>query len=383
MMKRLIRTEFPCSDEFAFLYWFELTIISNCAIVRAMKSIYSLFSLGALLVVSALQLACVDVNAPLESGDLPLHVALEKRDVTEVKRLLAAGADPNLKSKDDTFGFSNSALEIALAKGKGEMDCIQALLEAGAKIGAEEVLEAASSRYPQYLRAMLDAGGEVPRIAPNQKGTPIWNKLSGYGPDDEGEDSAACADLLIERGISPHDPVYAHAPLHSAATWGNEDLVRYLLKHGFSANAANENGCTPLMRCHERATITKILLEAGADVNAQDKEGKTPLMQEMMRDDVVQLLLNAGADPNLRNKEGETALLFHLHHPDSIGGGNMDANGHFMTWSGSQQNVPVIKALIEKGADVNKPDAEGERPLQAVSENEKEVRALLIQAGAK
>jgi predicted dehydrogenase len=87
--------------------------------------------------------------------------------------------------------------------------------------------------------------------------------------------------------------------------------------------------------------------------------------------------------PNLRNKEGETALLFHLHHPDSIGGGNMDANGHFMTWIGSQQNVPVIKALIEKGADVNKPDAEGERPLQAVSENEREVRALLINAGAK
>ena len=35
------------------------------------------------------------------------------------------------------------------------------------------------------------------------------------------------------------------------------------------------------------------------------------------------------------------------------------------------------------GVDVNKPDAEGERPLQAVSENEKEVRALLISAGAK
>lgn len=348
-----------------------------------MKSAYSFFSLGALLVASALQVACVDVNAPLESGDLPLHVALENRDVIEVKRLLAAGADPNLMSKKDTFGFSDSALEIALAKGKGEMDSIQALLAAGAKVGREEVMAAVTSRYPQYLRAMLDAGGEVPRIEPNQRETPIWNRLSGYGPDDEGEDTVACAELLTERGISPHDPAYAHTPLHSAARWGNGALVRYLLEHGFSANVANEDARTPLMGCNEHVTIAKMLLEAGADVNAQDKEGRTPLMQEMMREDVVQMLLNAGANPNLRNKNGETALMFHLHNPDSIGGGNMDANGHFMTWCGSQQNVPVIRALIAKGADVNKPDAEGERPLQAVSENEREVRALLINAGAK
>lgn len=345
-----------------------------------MKSIRSTFFLVSLLVLSVLQVSCVDVNAPLESGELPLHAALEKRDVAEVRRLLDAGADPNLKSSGL---LSRTPLEAALVYGKGEMDCIHALLEAGAKIGADEVQQAATSRYPQYLRAVLDAGGVVPRVGPNQRVTPIWNRLSGYGPDDDGEDTVACANLLMERGISPHDPVYAHTPLHSAASVGNEDLVRYLLEHGFSANEVNEDGRTPLMVCNESASIAKMLLDAGADVNAQDKEGRTPLMQEMMREDVVQLLLNAGANPNLRNKKGETALLFHLHHPDSIGGGNMDANGHFMTWIGSQQNVPVIKALIEKGTDVNKPDAEGERPLQAVSETEREVRALLLSAGAK
>ncbi len=339
--------------------------------------------MGSLLAMSAFQVACVDVNAPLESGELPLHVALEKQDAAEVKRLLTAGADPNLPGKESTFGFTHSALEIALEKGKGKMDCIQALLAAGAKVGDKEVLKAASSRYPQYLRAMLDAGGVVPRIEANQRETPIWNQLSGNGPDDEGEDTVACADLLMERGISPHDPVYAHNPLHSAANWGNVDLVRYLLEHGFSANVTDAYGNTPLMRNNERAAVTEMLLKAGADVNARNNEGCTPLMQEMMREDVVRALLNAGANPNLRNKKGETALMFHLHNPDSIGGGHMVENGHFMTWCGSQQNLPVIKALIEKGADVNKPDAEGERPLQAVSENEKEVRALLISAGAK
>lgn len=357
--------------------------IEFCYHPRMRKPIYSTFCLGCLLVISALQVACVDVNAPPESGELPLHVALKKQDTEEVKRLLAAGADPNLTSKDSSMGLSLTPLEVALASGKGEMDCLLALLEAGAKVGEEAVLDAASTRYPQYLRAILDAGGVVPRIEDNQRGTPIWNRLSGYGADSDGKDSVACAEFLMERGISPHNPVYAHHPLHSAAMWGNEDLVRYLLEHGFSANDTDEDGRTPLMGCSEYATIAKMLLEAGADVNAQDKEGRTPLMQMMMREEVVRVLLEAGAKPNMCNNKGETALMFHLLHPDYIGGGHIDENGHYISWSGSQQNIPVIKALIEKGADVNKPNAEGETPLQVVSDGEKEVRALLISAGAK
>ena len=354
--------------------------IEFCYITRVMKSIRSPFFFLSLLVLSVLQVSCVDVNAPLESGELPLHVALEKRDTAEVKRLLAAGADPNLRSQ----GWQKrTSLEAALLNGKGEMDCIQALLEAGAKVGGEEVLKAASSRYPQYLRAMLDACGEVPRIEAGQRKSPIWNQLCGYGPDKDGMDTVACARILMEKGISPHEPVYARNLLHDAARWENEDLVRYLLEQGFSANEADEDGSTPLMGNNKSAAITKMLLDAGADVNAQDKEGNTPLMQNMMSEEVVRALLEAGANPNLRNNKGETALMYHLHHPDSIGGANTDNDGNIIaTWSGSQQNTPVIKALIEKGADVNKPDSEGETPLQAVSEGEKEVRALLISAGA-
>ncbi len=348
-----------------------------------MKSLYSLCFFSCLLVVSALQVACVDVNAPLESGDLPLHVALAKGDSAEVRRLLTAGADPNLPSKKDSFGFSDSALEIALAKGKGDMDCIEALLAAGAKVGREEVMAAVVSRYPQYLRAMLDAAGEAPRVEDSQRGTPIWNKLCELGRDRDGQDSVACATLLAEKGISLRNPVYSRYPLHTAAMWENEDMVRYLLAQGFLANEANETGRTPLMGCNESASIAKMLLAAGAKVNAQDKDGCTPLMQDMMREEVVRVLLNAGADPNLCNNKGETALMFHIYHPDYMGGAFADEPGQFVTWSGSQQNIPVIKALIEKGVDVNKPDAEGVTPLQAVPEGEKEVRALLINAGAR
>ena len=81
-----------------------------------MKSIRSTFFLVSLLVLSVLQVSCVDVNAPLESGELPLHAALEKRDVAEVRRLLDAGADPNLKSS----GLLRNGLHSCFIRGWGE-----------------------------------------------------------------------------------------------------------------------------------------------------------------------------------------------------------------------------------------------------------------------
>ena len=351
--------------------------------MRMGKSLYSIFYTGCLLAEAALQVACVNVNEPLKSGYLPLQEALENRDAAVVKRLLAAGADPNLMNPEKPR-MQQSLMQVAMENGKGEMECVQALLDAGAKIGTEEVMYAAYWRYPQYLRAMLDAGGEVPRVEGTSRQAPIWNELSGYGADKEGKDTVACAKLLMERGYSPHDPAYSRHPLHSAAKKGNEQLVRFLLDQGFSPNEADEYGNTPLMENNESEAIAKILLEAGAKVNAQNRNGCTPLMQTCMQEAVVRVLLKAGALPNLRNKKGETALLFHIHHPDPTGGAFTDKHGHYVTWHGDKQNIPVIKALIEKGADVKKPDTTGETPLQAATNyGSKELLVLLLNAGAK
>lgn len=137
----------------------------------------------------------MDVNAPLESGELPLHVALKKQDTEEVKRLLAAGADPNLMSKDSSMGLSLTPLEVALASGKGEMDCILALLEAGAKVGEEAELDAASTRYPQYLRAITAARPQLHRFTRKRRG----GKNHPAEQNPESEKQAAPATRYPER----------------------------------------------------------------------------------------------------------------------------------------------------------------------------------------
>jgi ankyrin repeat protein len=67
--------------------------------------------------------------------------------------------------------------------------------------------------------------------------------------------------------------------LHSAASAGDAERVRELLKKGADPNAKNEYGNTPL---HEAASrghvdVVRLLLEHGADPNIQNNIGWTPL----------------------------------------------------------------------------------------------------------
>ena len=124
------------------------------------------------------------------------------------------------------------------------------------------------------------------------------------------------ADLLHRNGADPHLRGYAmKTPLHSAAYYGNLEVVQKLIEYGADIGAEDQYGCTPLYDGSEGiypkdCSVLRFLLEHGADVNARANEGETPLLRASIHGalEVVRVLLEHGADVTAKDDRGRTAL---------------------------------------------------------------------------
>ena len=117
-------------------------------------------------------------------------------------------------------------------------------------------------------------------------------------------------EALLARGANPNLPDSAsEAPLDTAASRGDEAIVRLLLDKGAEVNRKSKSGTTSLHRTSS-TNIARLLLERGAEANAQDEQGRSPLFGAAERDqrDLLQFLLAQNADTKLASKIGWTPL---------------------------------------------------------------------------
>ena len=155
-------------------------------------------------------------------------------------------------------------------------------------------------------------------------------------------------------------------PLHLASRKGHVDLARFLIKHGATAAAKDQDGSTPL---HEASwnghlDITRILVEHGADAAAQDKRGSTPLhlASSEGNPDITRFLIEHGATAAAQDWRGLTPL--HL----------ASSDGHF----------EIVRILVEHGASAEAQDQDGSTPLHSASWNgHLDIARILIEHGAK
>jgi uncharacterized protein len=205
--------------------------------------------------------------------------AASRGDAAEVRRLLAAGADPG--RGDDENGHS-------------------------------AVHAAASMGHAEILTLFADSGAALD--VPDFRGlTPLMLAASGG--------RAAAAKLLVERGARSQ---LAEA-LGAAASAGHVEVVRALLQAGAPANARSGFGLTALMAAvgvlsGPHPDVMSALLDSGADVNAVDMAGRTALRHlvdpparrpargagEVVA--TVRLLRARGADPSIKDKQGRSVL---------------------------------------------------------------------------
>lgn len=114
-------------------------------------------------------------------------------------------------------------------------------------------------------------------------------------------------DLLSQ--YSPH----GFTALAMAVHFGNEDIVRFLLRHGADPHLFSQNGYRvyPLHTAIDAnfEVIAKMLIEAGAEVNCVQSSGMTPLHFAAQNGNIELLivLLEKGASVEYKNEHGKTA----------------------------------------------------------------------------
>jgi ankyrin repeat protein/mono/diheme cytochrome c family protein len=235
-------------------------------------------------------------------GTTPLMTAALYGDAALVKELLDAGADPNV---------ANDAGATPLMWAVDDLEKTRLLVDRGANVSAVS----ASRRTPILVAASMPHNREVIR-------------------------------LLLDRGANPSEKgpglVGGTTPLAESALHGDEGAIRLLLDRGADARAAGFipiafsmrarcDGCvaalspqlrpealTPLMLIgappRGPALSTASMLARGADPTARNADGYPILLLAASSDaqplDAVRALIDKGVDVNATGPHGETALMF-------------------------------------------------------------------------
>jgi len=134
--------------------------------------------------------------------------------------------------------------------------------------------------------------------------------------------------LLIAEGADVmHKDDRDFTALHHACNRGHDAACRALLDAGIEVNASDFKGRTALHhsciapsrngrsdewmadRLARQVLTARALLDGGADVNATDQSGWTPLffVCKWLNDDLALLLIERGADWNAVDADGESA----------------------------------------------------------------------------
>jgi Ankyrin repeats (many copies) len=124
------------------------------------------------------------------------------------------------------------------------------------------------------------------------------------------------AQVLHRNKSSVESRGYAETtPLHSAAYYGDLEMVQVLLEYGVDVNVQNSNGDTPLDYAsadghRNDARVARLLIAHGADPNTRNLDGVTPLHQAsgFGRIEIVRLLIEHGANVEVKDDWGKTPL---------------------------------------------------------------------------
>ncbi len=362
-----------------------------------------------------------------KSADQALYAAAKSGDVTAARLALRNGADVN--SYHDG-GYT----PLIMAAMYNRFDLIDLLLKSGArpevqndwgesaetKMVVDFFNRSAEKQVTLYRERFAAAASRGKKLAVQLLDAVVAN-------------DTARSIALIRRGayIDFKGRDRNHTPAIAAARNGNIEVLKELVSRGARLDRWDNDGRTALMHAVEQkhAAAVRLLISAGADIDEVSNTYATPLIIAVQNSDLqlVKILLQAGAKVNTGSQNGKRALgLAKANRNDEIAAELLKADpnaedeptGLFANFSlkstldpkvpkkneivrseadneliklvtsgpGHDQTMPdhiqEIQALLQKGADPNTKNDQGQTPLMLAVIN-KNISALLVLLQAK
>ena len=364
--------------------------------------------------------ASADIDAPDQQGNSALLVAVMQDRPDVARQLLARGASPDaanryhvtplyvatlhgntemmaalLAARADANGAAPSGETLLMTAARaGVVKAMQLLIDAGARVDAREpafnqtaLMLAARGNSPDAIALLLDNGadinartsvGETPAFTPPCKGTGCGSEGVGInrgGLPDRGRRDA------VKGGMTP---------LLYAAREGADAALAVLVRRGANLELAEANGMTPLLMAllNNQLGAARQLIDAGASVNADDFYGRTPLwaavehrnldMNNRIEDSpttnnidraaslpLIKLLLEKGANVNARTREVPPPRKW-LYSLNDVSWVDFTGQTPFLRAAFSGDTT-VMRLLLEHGADPNIPTNSNTTALMAAS----------------
>ena len=188
---------------------------------------------------------------------------------------------------------------------------------------------------------------------------------------------------------------YQRTALHSAARYGALSALQYLIEKGADLNAKDESGNTPLhlaaLYCHDEAA--ELIIQANPDINALNDDGESPLSMATVYGTprALSLLLSMKADSGIREKDGNTLLHVSamrgniekvqeiLKYEPDIESKNTAGDTPLLSAVKKFENEAIISCLCDNGARIAAIDSTGRGVLHIANHSNIKV---LIQKGA-
>ncbi|UOX38729.1 ankyrin repeat containing protein [Finch poxvirus] len=297
---------------------------------------------------------CKDIISETEyrANKMNLHKSTFIEIIKEVLRGKTIFTDDDLKRMENSVKENELRIsELLFSKG-AEIDVID-------KNGYTPLRYAVINGNLELTRLLLSRGAditlcyddltifEVSALSPNVD--VVKEIVKTYGCDiysdiliDASERGyASVIKYLLDIGLDIKTNSCGETALHRAASVGSLEVVEVLVSYGADVNARDITGSTPLISASPYVDTAKLLLEKGANINIADVNGYTALHNAARYGSLesIYLFLSYGIDVDIKDKIGNTPLFYASPHP------------------------PVVKALLEKGADPNTVNIRGFTPL--------------------